>query len=353
MTFFKKVIILMKKIKLLGALFGVLFLISCAARTTLNPNKPEMAPRTITGDFFSIFKIAKNAAYQTFADGQLNANPNDGVITIIRRNLWRGDTIIRITVSDNGDGTFTIYVSSKGYGSNPPMVDWSTGEVKKYLKEFDILSKSYKKNYKEKNTNNEQSSNSSENVSSNNNSLKSIYDDYFNSVVIIRTQRGIGSGFFISENGYIVTNNHVIEGNTNVSVKLKSGRLLLGNIVNTSPERDLALVKVEGNNFPWLDLSKNNQLEIGSDVIAIGTPQGLSWSISKGIISQVRQLSNVTVIQTDTPINPGNSGGPLISLKNGRVVGINTFGFKKNISEGLNFAISAEEILIAFPNISK
>ncbi len=90
---------------------------------------------------------------------------------------------------------------------------------------------------------------------------------------------------------------------------------------------------------------------IGNDVLAIGTPEGLDWSVSKGIISAVRTSNGVYFVQTDAAINHGNSGGPLILADSGLVVGINSFGFRKNITEGLNFAVSATEIHKAFPQL--
>ncbi len=87
---------------------------------------------------------------------------------------------------------------------------------------------------------------------------------------------------------------------------------------------------------------------IVKEVLAIGSPKGLSWSVSKGIISAVRQYGDIQVVQTDAPINSGNSGGPLIDLETGMVVGINTFGFRKDLAEGLNFAVAADEIRETF-----
>jgi len=88
-------------------------------------------------------------------------------------------------------------------------------------------------------------------------------------------------------------------------------------------------------------------------VLAIGTPEGFDWSITKGIVSAWRPSANCTLIQTDTAINRGNSGGPLISLKTGKVVGVNTLAFKKHIAEGLNFAVSSQDIIESFPEIQK
>ena len=99
------------------------------------------------------------------------------------------------------------------------------------------------------------------------------------------------------------------------------------------------------------DIGKDGKA--GNDVIAIGIPEGLSWSISKGIISAVRDVEGILIVQTDTAINRGNSGGPLISFNSGRVIGINSFGFRKDIATGLNFAISVSELRKAFPTYVK
>jgi S1-C subfamily serine protease len=177
---------------------------------------------------------------------------------------------------------------------------------------------------------------------------RSKYDDFLNGVVVIRNADGIGTGFFVSSDGYIVTNKHVVGAEDYVSVKIRSGQVLVAKLVRTSPARDLALIKVEGKGFTWLQLSGGEDAGVGNDVLAIGTPKGLSWSVSKGIISAVRDLRNVRMIQTDAAINSGNSGGPLIDLRSGKVVGVNSLTIRKDIAEGLNFAVSSEDVLRAF-----
>jgi len=174
---------------------------------------------------------------------------------------------------------------------------------------------------------------------------RSKYDDLIKAVVVIRSSNSLGTGFFISGNGHLVTNKHVVGSDSTVSVRLNDGRTLFGNVIATFDHYDLAIVKVNGNNFNWLMLEETNETPIGSDVIAIGTPQGLSWSVTKGIVSAFRKAGDVGIVQTDTAINSGNSGGPLISLSNGKVIGVNTFGYRKDISEGLNFAISSRDVI--------
>lgn len=176
----------------------------------------------------------------------------------------------------------------------------------------------------------------------------SLYDRFLDAVVIVVTPTGIGSGFFVSSDGYIVTNRHVIGNRATASVKIRSGPTLTATTVAESREKDLALLKINGDGFRRLELSTGDDAGIGREVIAIGTPQGLSWSVSKGIVSASRDLRGVRLIQTDAAINAGNSGGPLIELSSGKVIGVNTLGFKKDVAEGLNFAVSAEDVRMAF-----
>ena len=181
----------------------------------------------------------------------------------------------------------------------------------------------------------------------------SVYDAFLNSVVVINSSDGIGTGFFLSSNGNIITNAHVVGSDSSVSIRLRDGRILLGSVEKIVSKKDLSLIKVSGDFFPWLVLGNLSDAPAGLEVLAIGTPQGLDWSITKGIVSAWRSLANCTLIQTDAAINPGNSGGPLISLKTGKVIGVNTLAFKKNIAEGLNFAVSSKDIIESFPEIQK
>lgn len=170
------------------------------------------------------------------------------------------------------------------------------------------------------------------------------YDDFFKSIVIIRTNSGSGTGFFITQDGFAITNEHVIGSDDRPSIKTYSGQTLFAKIVARDAECDLALLKVDINTS-WLGIEKKSSVGIGDEVIAIGAPFALDYTVSKGIVSAKRTADSRVFIQTDAAINSGNSGGPLISLDNGRVVGIVTFGVKKNISEGLNFALSGKDIV--------
>ena len=202
-------------------------------------------------------------------------------------------------------------------------------------------------------TSKESSGSAATSNSINGHKMPSIYDAFLDSVVVLNASDGIGTGFLVSPDGYILTNSHVVGNDSSVSVKMRDGRVLLGNIENVNKEKDLALIKVFGNKFPWLVLAPILEVSVGAEVLAIGTPEGLDWSVSKGIVSAIRKLPHRTLIQTDTAINRGNSGGPLISLKNGKVLGINTLGVRKDIAEGLNFAVSAQDILETFRQIQE
>lgn len=158
-------------------------------------------------------------------------------------------------------------------------------------------------------------------------------------------QRGQGSGFIISKDGLILTNNHVIEDADVIKVRLSDDRELDARLVGSDPLSDVALLKIEGSdNLPTLTLGDSDALEVGEWVIAIGNPFGLSQTVTVGVVSAkgrssvgINQYENF--IQTDAAINPGNSGGPLINGQ-GEVVGINTALFSKTGGYmGIGFAI--------------
>jgi serine protease Do len=158
------------------------------------------------------------------------------------------------------------------------------------------------------------------------------------------TQEGLGSGFIITSDGYVLTNNHVVENATTITVMLKDGREFKGQVVGTDATSDVAVVKISGTNLPTLQFGDSSSLTVGQKVIAIGNPYGLSQTVTTGIISalernvQASATENlVGVVQTDAAINPGNSGGPLIDLS-GRVVGINTMIYQN--AQGLGFSVS-------------
>jgi serine protease Do len=137
---------------------------------------------------------------------------------------------------------------------------------------------------------------------------------------------GAGSGFIIREDGYILTNNHVIQNADDIKVTLNDGRVFKGRVVGKDKYSDLALVKIDANRLVPAKLGESTSLRPGDWAIAIGSPLGLSKSVTLGIISalgrSLGELSSIDLIQTDAAINPGNSGGPLLNIK-GEVVGIN------------------------------
>lgn len=159
-----------------------------------------------------------------------------------------------------------------------------------------------------------------------------------------RTVRGTGSGFIINSSGQILTNAHVVNGADTVSVTLKDGRTLEGEVLGEDPVTDVAVIKIQANNLPAVALGNSDVLQPGEAVIAIGNPLGLDNTVTAGIISATdRSSSDVGVpdkrvgfIQTDAAINPGNSGGPLLNAR-GEVIGMNTAIIQG--AQGLGFAI--------------
>ena len=155
-----------------------------------------------------------------------------------------------------------------------------------------------------------------------------------------------GSGFIISKDGYILTNNHVVESADQVIVRLHDRRQLTAKVVGADPRSDVAVLKVEADDLPVVSIGNSDALEVGEWVLAIGSPFGFDFSVTAGIVSATgRALPNesyVPFIQTDVAINPGNSGGPLFNLK-GEVIGINSQIYSRTGSfMGLSFAIPIE-----------
>mgnify|MGYP001812635717 FL=1 len=161
-----------------------------------------------------------------------------------------------------------------------------------------------------------------------------------------RQRMGMGSGFIITEDGYIVTNNHVVEGAESVLVRMSDRREFDAEVVGTDPRSDLALLRIEAKGLPQLSLAASTDLDVGEWVLAIGSPFGLDYSVTAGIVSAKgrslpteRNENYVPFIQTDVAINPGNSGGPLFNL-DGEVVGVNSQIYTRSGgSIGLSFAI--------------
>ena len=162
-----------------------------------------------------------------------------------------------------------------------------------------------------------------------------------------RPQRSGGSGFIISDDGYIVTNNHVVEGATTVKVTLNNDETFIADIIGLDSRMDLALLKIDAKKkLPFIKFGDSKKSKVGEWVIAIGNPLGLGGSVTAGIISAVgrdiRSGPYDSFIQTDAPINKGNSGGPLINL-DGEVIGVNTMIFSQTGgSIGIGFSIPSE-----------
>jgi Do/DeqQ family serine protease len=160
-----------------------------------------------------------------------------------------------------------------------------------------------------------------------------------------RTAVGTGSGFIISNDGIILTNAHVVEGTETVTVLLKDGRKLQGKVLGRDSLTDVAVVKIQANNLPTVQVGDSDQLRPGEWAIAIGNPLGLDNTVTAGIISATGRTSGdigvpdkrVGFIQTDAAINPGNSGGPLLN-QYGQVIGMNT-AIIGGGAQGLSFAI--------------
>ncbi|MGZ3590534.1 MAG: DegQ family serine endoprotease [Thermodesulfobacteriota bacterium] len=154
-------------------------------------------------------------------------------------------------------------------------------------------------------------------------------------------QRGVGSGFVMNQQGYILTNNHVVDDADQIKVKFANGKEYNGKIVGRDPKTDLALLKIEGaTDLHPLKLGNSDDLKVGNWVVAIGSPFGLEQTVTAGIVSAKGRVIGSgpydNFIQTDASINPGNSGGPLINMK-GEVVGINTAIIASG--QGIGFAI--------------
>ncbi len=172
----------------------------------------------------------------------------------------------------------------------------------------------------------------------------------------VEPRRSMGSGFIVSSDGYVLTNNHVIEGADEIIVRLNDRRELPATLVGTDPKSDLAVLKIEdGNDLPVVRIGRSKDLKTGEWVLAIGSPFGFDYTATAGIVSALgRSLPTenyVPFIQTDVAINPGNSGGPLFNL-DGEVVGINSQIYTRSGGfMGVSFAIPIDDAMNVFRQI--
>ena len=176
------------------------------------------------------------------------------------------------------------------------------------------------------------------------NDFSGVVQEAVKSVVTVTTSKSVGTGFIINQEGYVVTNYHVIQGNEDeVRVLTYDRKNLPAGFLGKDATRDLALLKIEGE-YDYLEFADSDDLQVGKKVIAIGNPLGLSFTVTEGIISGLnREGPNglEEYIQTDVSLNPGNSGGPLIDTF-GKVIGINNF--KIGDAESLGFALESNSI---------
>ena len=173
-----------------------------------------------------------------------------------------------------------------------------------------------------------------------------------------QAQAGLGSGVIISPDGYILTNNHVVEGADEIEVTLTDSRRARARVIGTDPETDLAILKIELDKLPVIVLGNSDQLAVGDQVLAIGNPFGVGQTVTSGIVSALgrSQLGINTFenfIQTDAAINPGNSGGALVDV-NGNLLGINTAIYSRSGgSMGIGFAIPVSTAKMVLDSIVK
>ncbi|HEY9898819.1 MAG TPA: trypsin-like peptidase domain-containing protein [Pantanalinema sp.] len=167
-----------------------------------------------------------------------------------------------------------------------------------------------------------------------------------------QVRRGVGSGFVIAADGLVVTNNHVVQGQSKLVVTLWDGRTLPGRVLGSDPLTDLALVKIEGRGLPFLVLGNSDRAQVGEWVIALGSPLGLRRTVTAGIVSSTNREVSINerlgFIQTDAAINPGNSGGPLVNMA-GQVIGINAVIAAD--AQGIGFAIPVNALKLVLDDL--
>ena len=177
-------------------------------------------------------------------------------------------------------------------------------------------------------------------------------------------QHGLGSGVIVTKDGYILTNNHVVDGASEVQVTMTDGRVFTAKVIGRDPKSDIAVVKIKADNLPVVPLADSDKVEVGDVVLAVGNPFGVGQTVTKGIVSATGR-SGMGIedfedfIQTDAAINPGNSGGALVDI-DGRLIGINTAILSRSGgSQGVGFAVPADlarnvmHSLIAYGHVTR
>ena len=157
------------------------------------------------------------------------------------------------------------------------------------------------------------------------------------------SQHGLGSGVVVTEDGYILTNNHVVEGADEVKVALQDGREITASVVGRDPKTDVAVLKIDAKGLPWVPMADSDRIEVGDLVLAVGNPFGIGQTVTMGMVSATGRanmgIDYEDFIQTDAAINPGNSGGALVDVE-GRLIGINTAILSRSGgNQGIGFAI--------------
>jgi len=165
--------------------------------------------------------------------------------------------------------------------------------------------------------------------------------------MVPQTEHGLGSGVIVTKDGYILTNNHVVDGATELKVSLQDGREFNAKVIGRDPKSDIAVIKIAADNLPIVTLADSDKVQVGDVVLAVGNPFGVGQTVTSGIVSATDR-GNMGIedyenfIQTDAAINPGNSGGALVDI-NGRLIGINTAIMSRSGgSQGVGFAIPSD-----------
>lgn len=159
-------------------------------------------------------------------------------------------------------------------------------------------------------------------------------------------EHGVGSGVIVTRDGYILTNNHVVDDADEVKVSLQDGRVFTAKVIGKDPKSDVAVVKIDAKDLPAITFADSDKCEVGDLVLAIGNPFGIDQTVTRGIVSakdrSAMNLDYEDFIQTDAAINPGNSGGALVDA-DGRLIGINTAIFSRSGgNQGIGFAIPTD-----------